>query len=107
MKFFINFDSVYPNMAKTKINRKIEVPNQLIRELLTDSEWRMVKQRIIIIQLLEEGLSIRAVAKQAQVGTDTVVRISKMLNQNPKIREFLKSQSTIASSKWVFGKSSG
>lgn len=92
-------------MAKTKIERSIEIPGDFIKELLTDSEKRMVKQRLTIMHLLEEGLSIRAIAKQAQVGTDTVVRVSRMLNSNPKIRKFIQSPQSVNASKWIFGES--
>lgn len=89
-------------MSKPKIDRNIEIPDNLIKDLLTPSEKRMVKQRLLIIKLLEEGLSIRSIANQAKVGTDTVVRVSRMLEANPKIREFLK-RPQVLTSKWIFG----
>ena len=90
-------------MSKPQAEKDIEVPQELILDLLTDSEWRMVKQRFEIVKLLEEGLSIRAIAKSAKVGTDTVVRISRMLEASPKLRQaFLKYKSS-SNSKWVFG----
>lgn len=89
-------------MAKPKIDRSISVPLELIKELLTDSELRMVKQRLFIINLLEEGLSIRKIAERAKVGTDTVVRISRKLESNPKIRQYL-NKPRQPSSKWIFG----
>lgn len=90
-------------MSKPKIDRLIDIPAELVKELLTDSELRMIKQRLHIINLLEQGLSIRAIAAQAKVGTDTVVRISRKLELNPKIRQFL-AKPAMTSSKWVFGK---
>lgn len=92
----------YKYMSKPKIDRNIEVPDFLIKELLTTSERRMVKQRLTVVKLLEEGLSIRAVAKEAKVGTDTVVRVIRMLEGNSKIREFLQKPKPLTS-KWVFG----
>lgn len=89
-------------MSKPKIDRNIDVPDSLIKDLLTISEKRMVKQRLLIIRLLEEGLSIRSIADQAKVGTDTVVRVARMLEANPRIREFLR-KPKLLTSKWVFG----
>ncbi len=90
-------------MSKPQEDRMVDLPDKLIIELLTDSEIRMVKQRLLIIYLLEEGLSIRAIADQAKVGTDTVVRVIRRLEDNPSIRKFLKDHQSASSSKWIFG----
>lgn len=87
-------------MSKPKLNRLIDVPEYLIKKLLTDSEWRMIKQRYLIVQLLKQGLSIRQVAAKAKVGTDTVVRTSKKLKPLTEPKGTLRQ---ISSSKWVFG----
>ncbi len=96
-------------MSKTKLDRLINVPDNLIRELLTESEWRMVKQRLHIINLLEEGLSIRKIAQRAKVGTDTVVRVARMVerknlrrmfNWGPKLGDKIRTKTP-----WIFGKS--
>ena len=94
-------------MAKPKQEIRIEVPDDLIKELLTDSEARMVKQRFLIIKLLENKLSIRAIAKKVGVGTDTVMRMIKKFDNSPKLKEIikLKNQSKINST-WIFGQSS-
>lgn len=94
-------------MAKPKQELKVEVPENLLKELLTESEIIMVKQRFLIINLLDNKLSIRAIAKKVGVGTDTVVRIMKKFENSPKLKEIfkLKNQTEI-SSKWVFGRSS-
>lgn len=94
-------------MAKPKQEIRIEVPDDLIKELLTDSEARMVKQRFLIIKLLENKLSIRAIAKKVGVGTDTVVRMIKKFDNSPKLKEIirLKNPSKINST-WIFGQSS-
>lgn len=83
-------------MTKPKLNRSIEIPLELIKELLTDSELRMVKQRFLIINLLKEGLSIRKIAAQVKVGTDTVVRVARMAERKGINR---------SKNPWVFGKS--
>ncbi len=90
-------------MSKPSIDRNFDIPPEIVKELLTESEWRMVKQRLLIIELLEEGLSIRKIAERARVGTDTVVRISKMLEGSSKLRELIKKPLSGNSSKWVFG----
>lgn len=69
----------------------------------------MIKNRWKIVQLVDEGLSIRKIAQMAKVGTDTVVRMSKKIEQNSKIKNFLglnisqSRKNSILSSKWVFG----
>ncbi len=77
-----------PHMSKPQAERVVNVPEELLKELLTPSEWRMVKQRFLIINLLEEGLSIRKIAAQVKVGTDTVVRVARMMEKG-KIRNIL------------------
>lgn len=91
-------------MSKPKIDSPVEVPPDLIKELLTESELRMVKQRLVIVKLLKEQLSIRAIAQKVGVGTDTVVRVSKKL-QNSKILKnaFSDNEDPPGLSKWVFG----
>lgn len=89
-------------MSKPKIDQSLDVPADLVKKLLTDSEWRMVKQRYLIISLLEDGLTIREVAKRAKVGTDTVVRVSKIARQKDIS---LYGKRTKTSTPWVFGKS--
>ncbi|KKR80474.1 MAG: hypothetical protein UU29_C0012G0024 [Candidatus Daviesbacteria bacterium GW2011_GWA2_40_9] len=95
-----------PYMSKPSTEHNINVPDHLIKELLTDSEIRMVKQRLLIINLLEEGLSIRKIAQQAKVGTDTVVRVARMAEKRG-LRRLLDKQLKTKKSKtpWIFGKS--
>ena len=90
-------------MSKPIIERNIDVPLDVLKELLTSSEWRMVKQRLLIIKLLGEGLSIRQIAERAQVGTDTVVRMSRKVETSPELRKLAGRGGSEGSSKWVFG----
>lgn len=95
-------------MSKPGADRNIEVPDSLVKELLTDAEMRMVKQRFLIIQLLFEGLSIRKIAAKAKVGTDTVVRVARMIERKKLFEQlFGKSKKDLQNKKtaWVFGKS--
>ena len=98
--------SMYPYMSKPKQDISIDVPQELIKDLLTESEWRMIKQRLLIMKFLEEGLTIRAVAEKVKVGTDTVVRVSKKLHNSPLLRQIFKqNKSPVQASKWIFGQS--
>ncbi len=92
-------------MSKPQEDRSIKVPEELVKELLTASELRMVKQRLLILKLLEEGRTIRSIAEEAHVGTDTVVRMARKLESNPGLRRAFNkySQKSSSPSKWVFG----
>ncbi|OGD85866.1 hypothetical protein A2Z23_00875 [Candidatus Curtissbacteria bacterium RBG_16_39_7] len=52
----------------------------LLKDLLTDSELRMIQNRWRVARFLDEGKSIRDTAAEAGVGTDTVERIAKRLS---------------------------
>lgn len=92
------------HMSKPKEDRIVHIPPDLLEELLTDSELRMVKQRLMILRLLEEGHTIRSIAEQVGVGTDTVVRMVRKIEYNPKLRRiFERLSSSKVPSKWVFG----
>jgi len=95
-------------MAKPKIDKKIEIPDHILRQLLTPSEIRMLKNRWQIIQYLESGLSIRNTAERVAVGTDTVVRVARMLEKND-LRKVLgkktKERKIESRTPWIFGKS--
>ena len=95
-------------MSKPKITKNIEVPIEILKELLTSSELRMLKNRWQITQALEDGLSIRQIAKQVRVGTDTVVRVARMVEKG-NLQAKLAKHSTPkikTSTPWIFGKSS-
>lgn len=89
-------------MSKPKKERNLNIPDALITELLTNSELRMIKQRFLIIKLINQNLPIRKIAEQAGVGTDTVVRMIKKIETNPKINELIQKKPSSAS-KWIFG----
>ncbi len=76
-------------MSKPQDDHSVKIPPELLEELLTDSEIRMVKQRLLIIRLLQEGQSIRSVAEQVGVGTDTVVRMARKMESNPNLKKLL------------------
>jgi len=90
-------------MSKPQAERIINVPDELLRELLTPSEWRMVKQRFLISNLLSDGLSVRKIAERVKVGTDTVVRVAKMVKKSGNSGS--KPQNIKTSTPWIFGKS--
>ena len=87
-------------MSKPKLDKKIQIPNEVLASLLTASELRMLKNRWQIAGLLDEGLSIRNIAKQVKVGTDTVVRVARMVKKLPPKPLPFKTNTP-----WIFGKS--
>ncbi len=93
-------------MAKPLKDKKILVPDNILAELLTPSEMRMLKNRWQIIQYLEDGLSIRKVAEQVKVGTDTVVRVARMLEKSNlrKLLDGKKVGQIKSQTPWIFGK---
>ncbi len=96
-------------MSKPQVAKNIQIPDLILKEILTESEKRMLYNRWQIINLLEEGLSIRKVAVRVKVGTDTVVRIARMMEKGP-LRKLLdteigKDRKFKSSTPWIFGKS--
>ena len=93
-------------MAKPKQASIIEIPENILKYLLTPSELRMLKNRWQIIQHLEEGVSIRQIAKKVKVGTDTVVRVARLLERSGIRRMMNKSETKNikTSTPWIFGK---
>lgn len=92
-------------MAKPKVDKNISIPDHVLKELLTASEIRMLKNRWQIVNLLEEGLSIRKVAEKVKVGTDTVVRVARMLEKGELRKLIDKPRKIKTSTPWIFGKS--
>lgn len=94
-------------MSKPILERNIKIPNEILSELLTPSELRMIKNRWQILNLLEDGLSVRQVASQVKVGTDTVMRISRMMDKSSLQKTYVQfNKKNIKSmNPWIFGKS--
>ena len=93
-------------MSKPIKDKSVSIPNEILKDLLTSSEIRMLKNRWQIINLLENGLSIRKIASQVKVGTDTVVRTIRMVEKNNILSILQKKSKKIKSSTpWIFGKS--
>lgn len=97
-------------MSKPRIDKNIQIPDSILKQLLTPSELRMLKNRFYIVNLLKEGLSIRKIAQKVKVGTDTVVRVARMLEKGNLTKALIgekKFEREIKSSTpWIFGKSS-
>lgn len=96
-------------MSKPKIDKNVSVPDEILKHIITPSEVRMLKNRWQIINLLEEGLSVRKVAEQVKVGTDTVVRVARMM-ESANLRKFLDKERRSfvrikSKTPWIFGKS--
>ncbi len=99
---------IHTQMSKPKEEKKIEVPLNVLAKLLTPSEIRMLKNRWHIINLLDDGLTIRQAAAQAKVGTDTVVRVARMAEKSEVRKEVDKELNTHrkirTNTPWIFGK---
>lgn len=95
-------------MSKPKIDKNVEIPDSVLRQLLTLSEVRMLKNRWQIVNLLEEGLPIRKIAEDVKVGSDTVVRVSKMMQAGELQKVLDKEKRGLrkikTSTPWIFGK---
>lgn len=95
-------------MSKPQVDKDIQIPEHILKELLTPSEWRMLKNRWQIINLLEEGLSIRRIAEKVKVGTDTVVRVARMMERGSLQRLLDQERRLVHQIKnktpWIFGK---
>lgn len=91
----------YPHMSKPNEDKNLDLPDFVIKELLTTSEIRMLKNRWQIVLMLQDGLSTRQIASRVGVGTDTVVRIARKIEENPQIKDYIKKPEQ--RSKWVFG----
>lgn len=95
-------------MSKPKASKNIQIPSQILQELLTSSEIRMLKNRWQIIQHLESGLPIRKIAERVKVGTDTVVRVARMLEKSSLRQLIGKDRKQVRQIKsqtpWIFGK---
>lgn len=94
-------------MTKPFKVKDVVIPNSAIADLLTPSEIRMLKNRWQILQYLREGLSIRKIARQVKVGTDTVMRVTRMLKKSklPHVLDKKGVGQVKTQTSWVFGKS--
>lgn len=90
-------------MSKSRKEKNIQIPRDIIKELLTPSEIRMLKNRWHIINLFKEKLPIREIAAQAKVGTDTVVRTIRLMEKNNILTGSKKEIKSLTP--WIFGKS--
>lgn len=92
-------------MSKPYRDKNIQIPDEILKKLLTPSEVRMLRNRFLILNLLDEGLSIRVIAKKVKVGTDTVVRTIRMIEDTGLNNKLTPKKKKIKSSTpWVFGK---
>lgn len=83
-----------------------QIPDGILRKLLTKSEIRMLKNRFSILKLVNDGLSIRAIAEKVSVGTDTVVRTIRLIEETGlKDRLNSKKNKMKTATPWIFGKS--
>lgn len=97
-----------PYMSKPAVAKDINIPEHILKQLLTSSELRMLKNRWQIVNKLEEGLPVRKIAEEVKVGSDTVVRVSKMMQQGELQKILDKEKRGLrkikTSTPWIFGK---
>lgn len=94
-------------MSKPTKDKNFQIPTEVLIDFLTQSELRMLKNRWKISQLLQEGQTIRSISEEVKVGTDTVVRVSKMLDGKNITGKILRKKDFKIKSNtpWIFGKS--
>lgn len=90
-------------MSKPKQDKNINIPEDILKDLLTSSEIRMLKNRYQIVNLLKDGLSIRQIAEKVKVGTDTVVRTIR-LAEKKGFKKKIEKRKFKTSTPWIFGK---
>jgi uncharacterized protein YerC len=84
----LRLDDFFSAIAERGNNFK-QIEN-LFNDLLTESEIRMLKRRWFVASLINDGKTIREAAEEAEVGTDTVVRvIKKIKNGSGVLKEIL------------------
>lgn len=95
----------YKKHAHAEYNR------ELLQGLLTRSELRMVARRWYIACLLAQGKSMREIANEVGVGTDTVARMAKRLQAGNSallkaVRTSIRPKKSVpTANRWVFGAS--
>ncbi len=65
---------IFTDLSSSRDNWK-----SFMTDLLTESEIRMIAHRWYIARLLSQGLSVRQAATKAGVGTDTVMRMARRI----------------------------
>lgn len=65
---------IFTDLSSSKDNWK-----SFISDILTESEVRMIAHRWYVARLLSQGFSVRQAAAKAGVGTDTVMRIARRI----------------------------
>ncbi|OGE30849.1 hypothetical protein A2631_04140 [Candidatus Daviesbacteria bacterium RIFCSPHIGHO2_01_FULL_44_29] len=90
-------------MSKPRQKLSVDIPLSLIKELLSESEIKMMQRRVMIGKLRQHGMSVRSIALELGVGTDTVMRTIKQIAKNSALKKFFTEPIQKTSLKWVFG----
>ena len=90
-------------MSKPVKDKSVNIPDDILKDLLTTSEIRMLRNRYQIINLLNDELSIRQIAEKVKVGTDTVVRVIR-LAEKKGFKKKVEKRKFKSSTPWIFGK---
>lgn len=86
--------------AISECGNNIDKIEKLFADLLTESENRMIRRRWHVACLVNEGKTVREAAEEAEVGTDTVIRvIKKIKNGNGVLKEILMQKTGVTGAK--------
>lgn len=91
-------------MSKPKTEKNIQIPDEILRKLLTESEIRMLKNRFMVSNLIDQGLSVRKIAEKVGVGTDTVIRTIRLIDKAGLKKKLNPKKGMKSSAPWIFGK---
>ncbi len=92
-------------MSKPAREKNVSIPLEILAKLLTPSEIRMLKNRFLIMNSMDAGLTIRTIAEKVGVGTDTVMRTIRLVDEAGLRNKNKKSKKFKTSTPWIFGKS--
>ncbi|MEK7550181.1 MAG: Trp family transcriptional regulator [Patescibacteria group bacterium] len=62
---------------------------EIIRGILTSDERIKIGRRILISQLLDEGLTFEAISKDYRIGKQTALQVQKLKDRYPKCFELI------------------
>lgn len=89
--YFDDSNELFSNLSKEAYDpKRLE---KFLRDILTDSEIKMLKRRWFVANLINEGHTVREAAEIARVGTDTVMRVlTKIKKGSGVLRDILLSK---------------
>ena len=80
-----NLNDISPLVNHLLAQKSLKNMEKVLRQLLTSSELTEVKNRLQIIEMLEQGMPQRQIADKLGVGIATVTRGSTILKQSKRL----------------------